>query len=275
MINFISEPFQYAFMQKALLGVIFASLNCAIIGTYVVLRRMAFLGEALTHTLLPGIVFAYLRGVHLFWGALTASMVTALGIGFLSSREGIRQDSAIGVILSFMFALGILMMSTVHSFRDFNAILFGSILGVTTGDLLLAASISAVVLCLLFAFHKELELSSFDHNYARLIRARPNLLRYLLYLLVALSVVSAVQMMGALLTTAMLIIPAVTASLLSQSLVRIMFIAVFVALISGVGGLYISFYMEVATGACIVINAFVYFLLASMGRGLIGLGGGK
>lgn len=263
MMDFLIEPFQYAFMQKAFLAVILASLNCAVIGSYVILRRMAFLGEALTHTLLSGIVFAFLKGIHLFWGALSASVVTALGIGFLSSREGVRQDTAIGVVLSFMFALGILMMSMIRSFRDFNSILFGSILGVTTGDLMLVATITAIVLVLLFLFHKELELSSYDHNYARLIRVRPNLLRYLLYLLVALSVVSAVQMMGALLTTALLIVPAAAAALIARSLFLTMVLGVIFAIISGIVGLYISYYLEVATGASIVIVAFGWFLFAA------------
>ena len=262
MLGILLEPFQYTFMQKALMGVLFSSINCALIGSYVVLRRMAFLGEALTHTLLPGIVFAYLRGIHLFFGALLASVVTALGIGLLSSKKDIRQDSAIGIMLSFMFAIGVLMMSLVHSFRDFSGILFGSIIGVTTGDLLLMVGITTIVGLVLRLLHKELELSSFDPIYCRLIRARPEFLRYLLLLLIALSVVSAVQMIGALLTTALLITPASAASLLAKTLPRVMLLSLGFAVFSGIAGLYLSYYFEVSAGAAIVIHCFGCFLVA-------------
>lgn len=262
MLELITEPFQYTFMQKALLGVLLASINCSLIGSYVVLRRMAFFGEALTHTLLPGIVFAYLRDVHLFFGALFASIVTALGIGVLSSKRDIRQDSAIGIMLSFMFAVGVLMMSLVHSFRDFSNILFGSILGVTVGDLILMASITLLVAVILFFLYKELELSSFDPIYCKLIHARPEFLRYLLLLLIALSVVSAVQMIGALLTTALLITPAAAASLLVKTLPRLMLMSSLFAIVSGILGLYVSYYFEVSSGAAIVINCFIFFVIA-------------
>lgn len=255
------EPFQYAFMQKAFIGIILASINCAAIGSYVVIRRMAFFGEALTHTLLPGIVFAYLRGIHLFWGALSASIITALGIGLLSSHKEVRQDTAIGVILSLMFAIGVLMMGIVRSFRDFSSILFGSILGVTSGDLLLTGSITFIVLSVLFLLHKELELSSFDQCYAKLIRVKPNLLRYILLLLTALSVVSAVQMIGALLTTALLITPAAAAALIARTFRSLMFFSILFAIIAGIIGLYLSFYLQVSSGAIIVVNASAIFII--------------
>lgn len=255
------EPFQYAFMQKAFIGIILASINCAAIGSYVVIRRMAFFGEALTHTLLPGIVFAYLRGIHLFWGALSASIITALGIGLLSSHKEVRQDTAIGVILSLMFAIGVLMMGVVRSFRDFSSILFGSILGVTSGDLLLTGSITFIVLSVLFLLHKELELSSFDQCYAKLIRVKPNLLRYILLLLTALSVVSAVQMIGALLTTALLITPAAAAALIARTFRSLMFFSILFAIIAGIIGLYLSFYLQVSSGAIIVVNASAIFII--------------
>lgn len=260
-LSWIQEPFQFAFMQKALIGVILASINCAAIGSYVVLRRMSFFGEALTHTLLPGIIFAYLKGFHLFFGALGASIITALGIGLFTSRKNVRQDAAIGVMLSFMFAIGVLMMGVVRSFRDFSSILFGSILGVTTGDLFLTGTVTLIVLSILFILHKELELSSFDNNYTKLIRIKPNFLRYTLLILTALSVVSAVQMIGALLTTALLITPAASAALISRTLPRLMLLSTVFAITSGIAGLYLSFYLQISSGAAIVINCSTIFVI--------------
>lgn len=265
-IEWLKEPFEYAFMQKAFIGVIFASINCAVIGAYVVLRRMAFFGEALTHTLLPGIVFAYLRGIHLFWGALGASIITALGIGLFSASKEIRQDTAIGVMLSFMFAIGVLMMGIVRSFRDFSSILFGSILGVTTGDIVLTMTVTVIVLGVLFLIHKELELCSFDHNYAKLIRIKPDFLRYILLILIALSVVSAVQMIGALLTTSLLITPAAAAALIARSLGGLMVLSMVFAIIASTLGLFLSFYIHISPGAAIVINSSIIFILIWLGR---------
>ena len=268
LLSALQEPFQYAFMQKAFIGILLASINCATIGSYVVLRRMSFFGEALTHTLLPGIVFAYLKGIHLFWGALAASIFTALGIGLITTNKGVRQDAAIGVMLPFMFAIGVLMMGVVRSFRDFTSILFGSILGITTGDLLLTASITAIVLSSLYFLHKELQLSSFDNNYGKLIRIKPHLLKYLLLILTALSVVSAVQMIGALLTTALLIIPAASAALIASTLPRLMLISSLFSITAGITGLYSSFYLQISSGAAIVVSCSIIFFITWLSRSI-------
>ncbi len=264
----ITEPLEFAFMRNALWAVILASLNCAVVGVYVVLRRMAFMGGALSHTILPGMVFAYLRGIHLFWGALVAAIITALGVGWLSSRRRMREDTAIGVMLSAMFAIGVVMMSRVRSFRDFGDLLFGSILAVTPQDLYLTGGVSLIVLIVLALFHKELELSSYDPEYSRVIGARPNRLRHVLLLLVALSVVSAVQIVGALLATALLITPAAAATLLARNLPGAMLISILIAIGSGIMGLYISYYQNIASGAAIVLCASTCFILAWIYRSL-------
>lgn len=261
MIEFFTEPLQQSFMHKAFAGIILASINCATIGCYVVLRRIAFLGEALTHTLLPGVVFSYLRGMHLYMGALVASLATVLGIGLLTSKDEVRQDSAIGVMLSFMFALGILMMSLKKSFRDFGNILFGNVLGVTAGDLILMGSITVIVLNVLYWLYKEMELAALDPVYAQLIHVKPKMLYYLLLFLVAASVVSAVQMIGALLTTALLIVPAASAALIARTVMQMMLIAVAIAIMGGVVGLYASFYFEISAGAAVVITCSVLFFI--------------
>ncbi len=207
-IEWLIAPFRYGFMQTALIAAVLVGLSCASIGVYVVLRRMAFIGDALAHTVLPGLVVAYLNQWNLFGGALIAGVVTALGIGWLSRREAIREDTAIGIMFTGMFALGILLISTVRSFRDLTHILFGNVLGVTPDELVLIACITVMTLILLVLFHKELELTSFDPTHAEVIGVRANALRYLLLVLLAFTVVSSIQVVGVVMTSALLITPA-------------------------------------------------------------------
>ena len=153
MIDWLIEPFSYGFMRSGLLAATLVSITCAVIGVYVVLRRMAFIGDALAHTMLPGVVIAYLNQSSLFIGAMVAGVLTAIGIGWVSRRDALREDTAIGVLFTAMFAGGILLMSTVRSFRDFSHILFGNILGVSASDLQQTAAIGALVLVALLALH--------------------------------------------------------------------------------------------------------------------------
>jgi len=262
MIEWLMAPFQYSFMQTALLAAVLIGVACASIGVYVVLRRMAFIGDALAHTVLPGVVIAYLNSWSLFGGALIAGVITALGIGWLSRREEIREDTAIGVMFTGMFALGILLISTVRSFRDLTHILFGNILGVTPSDLGLIALITMAVLVLLALFHKELELTSFDPIHAEVIGLKASRLRYLLLVLLAFTVVSSIQVVGVVMTSALLVTPAAAASLLTNRLRPMMGLAVFFAVTSGMIGLYASFYADVSSGAAIVLACTGFFALA-------------
>lgn len=269
--EWITEPWQFGFMQRAFLAAVLAGINCGVIGVYVVLRRMAFMGGALTHTILPGVVFAYLRGWSIFGGALVASLFTAIGVGWLTGRRTVREDTAIGVVLSGMFALGVLMMVHAQSFRDFGSLLFGSILGVTEMDLWLIGSVTICNLAVLSLFHKELELASYDDDHAEIIGARPRLLRYLILIMVALSVVSAVQLLGALLTTALLITPAAAATLLGGGLKRMFCTSAAIASASGLAGLYLSFHLaKVSSGAAIVLCCTAAFLAVWVGRRITG-----
>lgn len=271
MLEWTTEPWEFGFMQRAFWAAILAGINCGVIGVYVVLRRMAFMGGALTHTILPGVVFAYLRGWSIFGGALVASLITALGVGWLSGRRSVREDTAIGVVLSGMFALGVLMMVHAQSFRDFGSLLFGSILGVSPTDLWLIAGVTLCNLVILTLFHKELELSSYDDDHSEIIGARPKLMRYLILTMVALSVVSAVQLLGALLTTALLITPAAAATLLGGGLKRMFCTSAAIASGSGITGLYLSFHLEkISSGAAIVLCCTAVFIVVWIARGLIG-----
>ena len=255
-------PFRFQFLLYALIAAILVGISCASIGVYVVLRRMAFIGDALSHTILPGLIFAYLNQMNLYVGAIVAGVVTALGIGWLSRRDEIREDTAIGIMFTGMFALGILMMSSVNSFRDLTHILFGNILGVSAEDLVLMALTTVGILIALSIFHKELELTSVDPTYGEVIGLRASRIRYLLLILLAFTVVSSIQVVGVVMTSALLVTPAAAASLLTNRLSRMMGIAVIVAIASGVIGLYASFYADVASGAAIVLACTAFFIVA-------------
>lgn len=254
------EPFQYQFMQQGLAAAVLVGLTCAVLGVYVVLRRMAFIGDALAHTALPGVVTAYLQGWSLFGGAVAAGLLTALGISWMTRHQKVREDTAIGILFTGMFALGLLMISTLRSFRDFTHILFGNILAVTLGDLGLMAGVSILVLGLLFLFHKELKLSSVDPSYARVIGLNPDRLRTLLLVLLALTVTTGLQAVGVVLTSALLVTPAAAANLITKRFGPMMAWSAAFAVGSGVAGLYLSYYLNVSSGASIVLTCTLCFL---------------
>lgn len=258
----VLEPFQYAFMRSAALAGLVVGVTCALVGTYVVLRRMAFISDALAHTVLPGLVIAYLNRWSMTLGALVAGVITALGIGWLSRRRELREDTAIGIMFTAMFALGILLMSGVRTYRDLAHMLFGNILGVTQAQLLLFSAVAVGVIVALMVLHKELELTSFDPLHAQVIGINADRLRYVLLVLVALAVVGAVQLVGVVLTSALLIVPPATAALLAKRLPLVMLLAVLIAVSSTWVGLLLSYYYDVASGAAIVLVCIVCFGVA-------------
>lgn len=257
MLSFLLLPLNYAFMLRALAAVAMVGVVCAVVGSFVVLRGMAFFGDALAHAVLPGVAVAYLvggTGGLLFWGALGAAVVTSLGIGAISRGGRLREDTAIGVIFTGVFALGIAIISTIRSYSvDLAHILFGNILAITPADLWLIAGFGAGVLLLVAAFYKEFVIISFDPVHAATLRLPAEPLRYLLLVLVAVTIVVSLQTVGAALMSAMLITPAATGYLLAKRLSRMMLIAALVAVGSGVIGLYLSYYVSIASGAAIVL----------------------
>jgi manganese/iron transport system permease protein len=265
-IDWLIEPFRFGFMQTALIGALLVAITCALVGCYVVLRRMAFIGDALAHTILPGVAVAYFTGANLYLGALIAALATAAGIGWLSRRDDIREDTAIGVMFTAMFALGVLMLSTANSFRDLSHILFGNILGVTVGELPLLAGVAVLTLVLLAALHKEFELSSYDPTHAAVIGVKPDRIRYLLLFLLTLAVVTSIQLVGVILTSALLVTPAAAAALITRRLKTMMLVSVGFAAFSCVVGLYLSYYFDVASGAAIVLTCSALFLCTYLGR---------
>ena len=260
MIDFLTEPFQFTFMQSALVASLLIALTCGVLGVYVVLRRMAFIGDAVSHTAMPGLVAAYLNGWSLFGGALVAGVATALGIGWLSRRGILREDTAIGVVFTGLFALGVMMMSATKSFRDVTSLLFGNVLGVTEDDVALIAVVTAAVCLTVLLVHKELELTSFDPVHAQVVGISADVVRYLLLILLAMAVVVGIQAVGVVLVSGLLITPAAAASLLTTRLLRMMLLAVIIAFASVTAGLYVSYYMNVSAGAAIVLCGSVAFM---------------
>ena len=265
-INWLAEPLQYEFMQRGMIAAVLVGIVCAVVGTYVVLRGMAFFGDALAHTILPGIALGYLfsggaRDV-LFWWALGTAIVAALGIGAISKNSQIKEDTSIGIIFAGMFALGIALISTVRSYAvDLSHFLFGDVLSVSTQSLWLILIFGGIVLLLVFAFYKEFMTLSFDPILAATLRLPVGLLNNLLLALIAVTVAVSLQTVGVALMVAMLVTPAATAYLLTHRLSTMMALAAVFASLAGVIGLYLSFYLSIASGAAIVLTATVFFML--------------
>jgi len=266
-INWLLEPLKYEFMQRGMIAAVLVGIVCAVVGTYVVLRGMAFFGDALAHTILPGIAIGYLitGGARdtLFWWALGTAIVAALGIGAISKQAEIKEDTAIGIIFAGMFALGIALISTVRSYAvDLSHFLFGDVLGVSAHSLWLIIIFGAIVLLTIAAFYKEFLTLSFDPILAATLRLPVNLLNNLLLGLIAVTVAVSLQTVGVALMVAMLVTPAATAYLLTQRLPIMMGLAAFFAALAGVIGLYFSYYLSIASGAAIVLTATAFFLFA-------------
>jgi ABC-type Mn2+/Zn2+ transport system permease subunit len=276
MFNFLLEPLKYAFMQRALAGAVIVGVVCAVVGTYVVLRGMAFFGDALAHSILPGVAVGYLVGdgarEPLFWGALVAALISALGIGAISRGTKIREDTAIGIIFAGMFALGIALISTVRNYSvDLSHILIGEVLSVRVADLWLVGIFGGMILLVVLAFYKEFLVLSFDPILAATLRLPARALEYLLMLLIAVAIVVSLQTVGVALMVAMLITPAASAYLLTRRLPVMMALAAGFAALSGVIGLYLSYYLNIASGAAIVLAATLIFGCAWMGQKVSGI----
>lgn len=262
MIEWLLEPLSFAFVVRGLIAGLLAALACATLSAFVVWRGMAFVGDALAHAILPGIVVAYALGISLFVGALGAAILAVAGIGLISRRGQLREDTAIGVIFAGFFALGIFLLSRMVSYQDLSHILFGNILGVARGDLTAMVIVVAIVLLGVAAGFKELLVTSFDPAHAVAIGLSPEFLRYALLMLLALTTVVAIQTVGVILVLALLVTPGAAASLLSRHMGRIMGISVLFSVVSTVVGFYASYYWNVASGSAIVLTLTVFFLIA-------------
>jgi ABC-type Mn2+/Zn2+ transport system permease subunit len=267
MMDWLIAPLAYSFMQRGLLASLMVGVLCAVVGCYVVLRSMAFLGDAMAHAILPGVALAYLLKGNLLVGALVAAVIVALGIGLFSRQGSIKEDTAIGILFAAALSLGVALISTMKTYAlDLTHILFGNVLGVSPGDLWLTAGLGLVVLVTIAVLYKEFLVISFDPVLAATLCLPAELLRNLMLILLALTVVVSLQTVGVGLVAAMLVTPGATAYLLTRRLPTMMAVSAVVGAGSSVVGLYLSFYVNVASGAAVVLTAtgifLVVFLLA-------------
>jgi len=263
LLEWVTTPLSYAFMQRGLAAALMVGVLCAVIGCYVVLRSMAFMGDAIAHSILPGIAVAYIAGVKLTIGALVAAIFVALGVGVFSKRGTIKEDTAIGILFSAALAAGVALISSIRSYAvDLSHILFGNILGVGSLDLVITAGIGLIVLLCVVVLFRPFMVVSFDPILASTLRMPVTLLRNLMLVLMALTIVVSIQTVGVGLAAAMLVTPAATAYLLTRRLSTMMVIAALVGALASLVGLYISYYANIASGAAIVLTVTAFFLLA-------------
>jgi len=263
MLEWLLSPLSYTFMQRGMLAALMVGILCSVIGCYVVLRSMAFLGDAMAHAILPGVAVAYLFQGNLTVGALVAAVIVALGIGYFTRESSIKEDTAIGILFAAALSLGVALISSIRTYAvDLTHIMFGNVLGVSTQDLWLTAGLGAVVLLVVGLCYRPFMVISFDPVLAATLRLPAELLRNLMLVLLAVTIVISMQTVGVGLAVAMLITPAATAYLLTRRLAAMMGIAAGLGALSSLVGLYLSYYANIASGAAIVLVATGLFVIA-------------
>src|ERR671937_658670 len=263
MLDLVVHPLALGFMQRAVVAAVLVGALTALVGTYVVLKGLAFIGDAVSHAAFPGVVAAFVVKVPIYPGAVAAALLTALGIGWVSRRAGLRLDTAIGVLFAGAFAAGVLLMSTIKGYvGDLLSFLFGNVLAVTATDLVVVAVLTALVALAIAAAYKELLFATFDPLGAQAAGYPVGLLEHGLLLLVALAIAVSIQVVGIILVVAMLVTPAATAQLLTRRFGRLLLLAVGLSIAESGVGLYLSFYGNWASGATIVLVETAVFGLA-------------
>ncbi|MCU0496215.1 MAG: metal ABC transporter permease [Anaerolineae bacterium] len=273
-LDFLLTPMSYQFMQRALLGGIIVGLICGVIGCFVVIRSMSFFGDALAHAVLPGVAIAYIltggAGIGLFIGGLIAGVGSALGIGWLTRENRLKEDTAIGIVFVTMFALGIAIISQDERAygRDLVHILFGNILGIVDTDLVIMVLCGVIVVGSIVLFYKELMIISFDQSLARTLKLPSEGLRLFLLILIALTIIASLQVVGTTLMLAMLVVPAAAAHLITHRLHHMILVASLIGIISCVIGIYVSYYLDIAAGPSIVLTVSSLFVMVFIGARL-------
>ena len=267
LVEFFMEPLNYNFIRRGMLALILVGGISAVIGCFVVVRGLSFFGDALAHSVLPGVALSYTAaggavGANLFVGGLGAGILSALVIAFLTRNNRLKEDTAIGIVFVTMFALGIAIISTQGSYSlDLTHILFGSINGISRSDLEIMAGLGAVVLATIGIFYKQFIIISFDLSLAHTLKLSVEGLRVLLLILIAVTIVASLQAVGIALMLALLITPAATARLLTHRMGHMIVVAAIIGILSGIAGFYLSYYQDVPSGASIVLTMSALFAL--------------
>lgn len=256
MIDYIIGPFEYSFMVRALIVSILVGIMCPVLGAYVITRGRAFMGDALAHSVLPGMVVAFLLGISPFFAAVPTGVAIALLMGSVSRRTGVSEDTSIGIVFAGMFALGLVMLSRATSINvNIEDLLLGQVLGVSQTDVYVSLGLAALVLVGLYGFHHQLVYTTFDPVGAKVIGIKTNLIEYVLLTLLALVIVIGIQAAGIVLVMAMLITPAATAYLIARRFVGVMAIGALIGAASAVVGLYLSFHADLPSGPAMALVA--------------------
>lgn len=259
-LNLLAEPLTFAFMQKAMLAATITGVVCALLSCFLVLKGWSLMGDAISHAVLPGVIVAFLAGIPIAVGAFGAGLFCALTTGYIKDHCRVKEDTVMGIIYSGMFALGLVMFSRIDTDQHLSHILFGNVLGVTKGELIQTVLISSIVSILVLLKHKDLMLYCFDAGQAQVQGLPVKLLHYGLLCLLSLTIVAALQAVGVILVIALLISPGITAILICRRFNMMLLVAVLTSVFSCTSGTLISFYIDGATGPCIVITQAVIFI---------------
>lgn len=264
--EFFAEPLGYAFMQRALWIAILVGSVCAVLSCYLVLKGWALMGDAVSHAILPGIVIAFMIGLPLSVGAFAAGLFSAIATGYLKENSRIKEDTVMGIVFSGMFGLGIVLFTQIDTGQHLQHLLFGNLLGISTGDLIETTIIVVGILALVLAKRRDLLLYCFDPQHAQAIGLPVRLIHYGLLTVLALTIVTSLKAVGIILVVAMLIGPGATAFLLTKRFERMLVLAILVAVCASVLGVLISFHIDGATGPCIVLVQTAFFAAAILFR---------
>ena len=264
MINLLIEPLQFEFMQRSLIVAVLVGLICAVVGSYLLVQRLALLGDAISHSVLPGLAIAYAVNLNLFVGAFLSGMLGTSIIAWIRTRSPIKEDAAMGIVLSTFFAAGITLITLIQKDNkiDLNHFLFGNILGVTWGDVRDTAIIAILVTLVVRLLYKELLFYTFDPEGAQVAGLPVNALNFGLMSLISLTVVASLKAVGVVLVLALLITPGATAYLLVNRLNRVMAVGAGIGILSSISGMYLSYWINVPSGPAIALVAAGFFSLA-------------
>ncbi|TAM57744.1 metal ABC transporter permease [bacterium] len=267
MIDALIAPFAYDFMVRAFIAALTVGLLCSVVGCYVVVRKLSFIGDGIAHASFAGIVVAYLRHMDYYVGAAIMAVATALGIGFVVRRGNVSLDTAIGVLFTGAFALGVFLMSQLKNYAvDLQDYLFGNILGVSQLDLTLTVALAAVVAVALIVLWRDLLYTSFDPVVAQTSGIPTAMIDYILLVLLALTIIVSLESVGIILVAALLVTPAAAAAQITRRLPTMMVVSAGIGTFCAVGGLYLSYYVNAASGATIVLLA-TFCFFAALGAG--------
>jgi manganese/iron transport system permease protein len=260
--EWIIEPFQYEFMQRALFAGISVGLVCAVLSCFLVLKGWSLMGDAISHAVLPGIVIAYVFGIALPIGAFLSGLLCALQTGFIKNNSRLKEDTVLGVVYSGMFALGLVLFAKIETEQHLMHVLFGNMLGINDTEYMQTITLSLSIFVIVILFSRQLLLYCFDRSHARVVGLPVQFIHYSFLILISLAVVAAIQAVGVVMVVALLISPGITAFVLVKRFRTMMFVAIGFSLISIFLGTLISYHIDGATGPCIVLTQALFFIVA-------------